>query len=201
VELPEQSGVLDFPERRAKVGQQWFAGLNLQTAIGQGNLFTPMQIAVYTATIANSGVRRRAHFIQSIREPGTNALVEAYAPETLGNTGVDKGVYDIVRQAMLDLGTGNTTAGRYFRELPVKVAGKTGTSQVIRVINGKSQEITNGLFISFAPFDNPEIVVVAVGEGCKNSSPTVPVVRDVYQYYFGSLSEVEKMQEEGVLLG
>ena len=201
VELPEQLGVMDSPERRAAVGQQWYAGYNLQTAIGQGNLFTPMQLAVYASTIANSGVRRRAHFIQSIREPGTNELIEAFPAEVLGNTGVDKANYDIVRKAMLELGTGNTTAGRYLRDLPVKVAGKTGTSQVVRVINGKSQEVTNGLFISFAPFDNPEIVVVAVGEGCNSSEPVIPTVRDIYQYYFGSLSQMEKQQGEGVLLG
>ena len=201
VELPEQLGVMDSQERRVSIGQQWYAGYNLQTAIGQGNLFTPMQLAVYASTIANSGVRRSAHFIQSIREPGTNEPVEVYAPKVRGDTGVDKEAYDVVRKAMLELGTGNTTAGRYFKDLPVKVAGKTGTSQVVRVINGKSQEVTNGLFISFAPFDNPEIVVVAVGEGCNSSAPVIPIVRDIYQYYFGSLSEVEKAQPESVLLG
>ena len=201
VELPEQLGVMDSKERREAAGQQWYAGYNLQTAIGQGNLFTPMQMAVYASTIANSGTRRSAHFIQSIREPGTNELVEAFQPEVLGSTGVDKAAYDVVRKAMLELGTGDTTAGRYFKDLPVKVAGKTGTSQVARVINGKSQMITNGLFISFAPFDNPEIVVVAVGEGCKSSEPVIPTVRDIYQYYFGSLNEMEKTQPENVLLG
>ncbi|MCL2494919.1 MAG: penicillin-binding transpeptidase domain-containing protein [Oscillospiraceae bacterium] len=201
VELPEQLGVMDSQERRISIGQQWYAGYNLQTAIGQGNLFTPMQMAVYASTIANSGVRRRAHFIQSIREPGTNEPIEVYAPIILGDTGVDKAAYDVVRGAMLELGTGSTTAGRYFANLPVKVAGKTGTSQVIRVIDGKSQAVTNGLFISFAPFDNPEIVVIAIGEGCKSSEPVIPIVRDVYQYYFGSLSEVERAQGEGVLLG
>jgi len=201
VELPEQLGVMDSKEYRESLGQQWYAGGNLQTAIGQGNLFTPMQLAVYASTIANSGVRRSAHFIQSIREPGTNELVEAFAPEIVGNTGIDKAVYDIVRGAMLELGTGDTNAGRQFKDLPVKVAGKTGTSQVVREINGKYQEITNGLFISFAPFENPEIVVVAVGEGCNSSAPVIPTVRDIYQYYFGSLSEMEKTQGEGVLLG
>ncbi|MDR2687173.1 MAG: hypothetical protein LBB75_05415, partial [Oscillospiraceae bacterium] len=201
VELPEQLGVMDSEERRVSIGQQWYAGYNLQTAIGQGNLFTPMQLAVYASTIANSGVRRRAHFIQSIREPGTNALIEAFPPEVLGDTGVGKEAYDVVRKAMLELGTGDTTAGRYFRDLPVQVAGKTGTSQVVRVINGKSQEVTNGLFISFAPFDSPEIVVVAVGEGCNSSEPVIPTVRDIYQYYFGSLSEMEKTQRENVPLG
>ena len=201
VELPERLGVMDSKEYRESIGQQWYAGSNLQTAIGQGNLFTPMQLAVYASTVANSGVRRRAHFIQSIRQPGTNELIEAFPPEILGNTGIDKAVYDIVRGAMLELGTGDTNAGRQFKDLPVKVAGKTGTSQVVRVINGKSQDVTNGLFISFAPFDNPEIVVVAVGEGCNSSAPVIPTVRDIYQYYFGSLSEMEKTQAENVLLG
>jgi len=194
--------VMDSKERREAVGELWYAGYNLQTAIGQGNLFTPMQMAVYASTVANNGVRRKAHFIQSVRDPGTNALIEAFPPEVLGNTGVDKAAYDVVRKAMLELGTSeNTTAGRYLRNLPVKVACKTGTSQVARVINGKSQMVSNGIFISFAPFDNPEIVVVAVGEGCKSSEPTIPTVRDVYQYYFGSLSQAEREQGEGVLLG
>lgn len=201
VELPEETGVMDSQERRTALGQPWYAGYNLQTAIGQGNLFTPMQMAVYASTIANNGVRYRAHYIQSVRNSVTNEITEAFEPEILGNTGVDAANYEVVRRAMLELGTGNTTAGRYFKDLPVQVAAKTGTSQVTRVINGKSEKINNGIFISFAPYDNPEIVVIAVGEGCKSSEPVIPTVRDIYEYWFGSLSKMEQPQNEAVILG
>ncbi|MDR2647581.1 MAG: hypothetical protein LBB67_05625 [Oscillospiraceae bacterium] len=202
VELPESSGVMDSPERRNKMDQQWYPGYNIQTAIGQNNLFTPIQIAVYTGTIANNGTRYRAHFVQSIRKAATNEVVKANTPTVLGTTGVDVAYYQSVKQAMYQLGTNpSSTAGRYFKNLPVEVAAKTGTSQVVRKIDGKDTLISNGIFISFAPFDNPEIAVIAVGEGCKSSEPTIPTVRDIYEYYFTGGSRVPPPQAENTLLG
>ena len=202
VELPEASGVMESPEQHNTAANPWYPGYNLQTAIGQGNLFTPLQMAVYTSTIANGGTRYKAHLIQSIRKAGTNDLVKAFPPEAMGTTGVEKAHYETVRRAMLELGSGRplNTPGKYFTDLPVKVCAKTGTSQVRRMVNGKMMDVTNGLFISFAPYDNPEIAVVAIGEGCKTSEPVVPIVADVYKYYFGSLNQMERPQEENVLL-
>ena len=203
VELPEEEGVMESPERHNTAADPWYPGYNLQTAIGQGNLFTPIQMAVYASTIANGGTRYQAHFIQSIRKAVTNELVKAFPPKVEGETGVDKAYYDIVRRAMLELGSGRpfNTPGKYFVDLPVKVCAKTGTSQVRRLVGGKMEDVTNGLFISFAPYDSPEIAVVAIGEGCRTSEPVVPTVRDIYQYYFGSLNQMERPQEENVLLG
>ncbi|MDR1464040.1 MAG: hypothetical protein LBJ11_01895 [Oscillospiraceae bacterium] len=200
-ELPEAVGVMDSPERRAAQGQDWFAGYNVQTAIGQNNLFTPMQLAVYAATVANGGTRYQAHFIQSIRKAGTMEMVKASEPTVLGTTGVDKEYYDIVRQAMYRNGkNASSYAGRLFKDLPIDVGAKTGTSQVYRTINGQRVLTTNGIFVSFAPFDKPEIAVIVVGEGCKNSEPVVPIVHDIYAYYFGSLAHVDPPQSENVLL-
>jgi len=203
VELPEASGVMESPEQHNTAANPWYPGYNLQTAIGQGNLFTPIQMAVYTSTIANGGTRYQARLIQSIRKAGTNELVKAFPPIVLGATGVDKAHYDTVRRAMLELGSGrpNNSPGKYFRDLSVKVCAKTGTSQVRRMVNGRMMDVTNGIFISFAPYDNPEIAVVAIGEGCKTSEPLVPTVADIYRYYFGSLNQMETPQEENVLLG
>jgi len=201
VELPEEAGVMDSREYREQLGQMWYAGNNLQTAIGQGNLFTPLQMAVYTATIANNGTRMKAHIVQSVRKAGSNELVYVNTPEVLGTTGVDKKYYDIVKKAMRELITQPTgTPHRLLYDLPVAVAGKTGTSQVTRKINGKWEKINHGLFISFAPYDNPEIAVIAIGEGCTGSAPVIPTVRDVYEYYYGDLGQMEKAQREGVLL-
>lgn len=202
IELPEATGVMESKEYRESKGETWYAGNNLQTAIGQGNLFTPMQLAVYAATIANNGTRYEAHYIQSVRKAGTNELVRSNAAKILGTTGIEAHNYDIVKRAMLELGTSTaTTAGRYLRDLPVQVAAKTGTSQVTRKIDGEWQKINNGIFISFAPYDNPEIAVIAVGEGCKSSEPVIPTVRDIYDYYFSSLNQMQLPQPENTPLG
>jgi len=201
VELPEKTGVLDSPDYRISIGQQWYSGNNILTAIGQGNLFTPIQMAVYAATVANGGDRYQAHFIRSIRKAATNEVVENMAPKLLNNTGIDKAHYELVRRAMRDMAlTPRSSPAGIFRGLPVQVACKTGTSQVYRVVNGRSQKFNHGIFISFAPYDNPEIAVIAVGEGCRSSRPVIPTVRDVYQYYFGSLDQMKKPQMENVLL-
>ena len=197
VELPEKTGVMDSPDYRLSIGQQWYAGNNILTAIGQGNLFTPIQMAVYVATVANGGNRYQAHFIRSVRKAGTNEVVENFTPKLLNNTGVEKQYYDLVRRAMRDMANNPRSSPlRYFRDLPVQVACKTGTSQVYR--NGK--KYNNGIFISFAPYDNPEIAVIAIGEGCRSAMPVIPTVRDVYQYYFGSLDQMKKPQPENTLL-
>ncbi len=202
VELPEESGVMDSEERRALLNQPWYAGYNIQSGIGQNNLFTPMQIAVYAATIANNGKRYRAHFIQSVREAGTMEPVQVNTPEILGETGIDKKYYATIRDAMNFLGSNpNGVTGRYFKNLPVKVGAKTGTSQVVREVDGVRKQITNGIFISYAPADKPEIAVIAVGEGCNNSEPTIPIIRDVYEYYFGTMDSIAKGQAEAQLLG
>jgi len=197
VELPEKAGVLDSPDYRISIGQQWYSGNNILTAIGQGNLFTPVQMAVYAATVANGGDRYQAHFIRSIRKAATNEVVENMAPKLLGSTGINKEYYELVRRAMRDMARSpNSATLRHFRDLPVQVACKTGTSQVYR--DGK--KFNNGIFISFAPYDSPEIAVIAVGEGCRSSMPLMPTVRDVYQYYFGSLDQMKKPQPENTLL-
>jgi len=201
VELPEQPGIMDSEEFRRQLGQNWYAGNNLQTAIGQGNLFTPIQLAVHTATVANKGARMQAHFIQSIRRAGSNELVRATQPEVLGNAGIDHAHFQVVHQAMMELCTNfSSSPGRFFVDLPVIVAGKTGTAQVTRQINGRMERVTNGIFMSFAPYDNPEIAIISVGEGCKSSVPVVPIHRDIYQYYFGTLDQMARPQRENVLL-
>ena len=201
VELPEKRGILDSPSYRTSVNQQWYSGNNILTAIGQGNSFTPIQIAVYAATVANGGDRYQAHYIRSIRKAGTNEIVQNFVPEKIGSTGIDQAHYETVRSAMRDMAySQRSSTYRHFKDLPVQIGAKTGTSQVYRTVNGKYQKFNNGIFISFAPYDNPEIAVIAVGEGCKAAMPLMPTVRDVYQYYFGSLDQMKKPQQENVLL-
>ena len=199
-EIAEAAGVLDSPEYRATLNQQWLPGYTIQSAIGQaGNLFTPIQLANYCAAIANGGTRYKTHFVKSIKSHDYTQTIVETKPEVLSNTGVSKETLDLVRQGMYQVGTTGYCA-RYFAGLPVKVAAKTGTSQEIRRIDGVSVKINNGFLIAFAPYENPEIAVAVVGEGMTSGAFVAPVVADIVEYYYGQSDEMAKYQPENTLI-
>lgn len=199
-ELGEASGVLDSPEYRNSINQEWLPGYTVQSAIGQaGNLFTPIQLANYVATIANGGTRYKTHFVKSIKSHDYSQTVLETQPEVVCETGVSKETLDTVRQGMLQVGTTGYCAS-YFRGLPVQVAAKTGTSQEIRNLDGVSVKINNGFLIAFAPYENPEIAVAVVGEGMTSGVFVAPVVAAAVEYYFGQSDSMESYQAENVLI-
>lgn len=199
-ELGEASGVLDSPEYRNSINQEWLPGYTVQSAIGQaGNLFTPIQLANYVATIANGGTRYKTHFVKSIKSHDYSQTILETQPEIVCETGVSKETLDTVRQGMLQVGTTGYCAP-YFKDLPVKVAAKTGTSQEIRNIDGVSVKINNGFLIAFAPYDNPEIAIAAVGEGMTSGVFVAPVVSAAVEYYFGQSDSMQSYQAENVLI-
>lgn len=199
-ELGEAAGVLDSPEYRSSINQQWLPGYTIQSAIGQaGNLFTPIQLANYCATIANGGTRYRTHFVKSIKSHDYSQTILETEPEVLSETGISKKTLDLVRQGMYQVGTTGYCA-KYFAGLPVEVAAKTGTSQEIRKIDGVSVKINNGFLIAFAPYDNPEIAIAVVGEGMTSGAFLAPVVADIVEYYYGQSDEMAEYQPENTLI-
>ena len=199
-ELGEASGVLDSPEYRSSLGQTWLPGYTVQSAIGQaGNLFSPIQLANYCATIANGGTRYKTHFVKSIKSHDYSQTVFEAKPEIVAETGISAETLDSVKRGMLMVGTTGYCAD-YFRGLPVKVACKTGTSQEIRKIGGESVKINNGFLIAFAPYENPEIAVAVVGEGMTSGAFVAPVVRDICDYYFGQSGTFEDLQPENTFI-
>ncbi len=200
IELSEATGVMDSPEYRASIGSAWYPGYNIQTAIGQGNLFTPIQLANYCSIIANNGTRYRLHFVKSVKSYDYNETMLETDNEVLGKTGFRQENIDAVKKGMLAFCTTGSGA-KYFKELPYDIGGKTGTSQAFRTIRGVSQKINNAFFVSFAPFDNPEIAMCIVGEGCSTSTAIIPIAAEIYDYYFSNSGTVSPAQNEGVLLG
>ena len=201
VELSEAIGVMDSPEYRSSLGQPWYAGYNIQTAIGQGNLFTPIQLANYCAIIANGGTRYRLHFIKSIKSYDYSETILENVPEVLGKAGFRPENLDIVKRGMYrfcKVGYG----AKYFRELPVDVAGKTGTSQAVWTgSDGRRIKINNAFFVSFAPYDDPEIALCIVGEGVSTSTSLLPIAQDIYDFYFTSAGSVGNAPAENKLIG
>ncbi|MEE1011930.1 MAG: penicillin-binding transpeptidase domain-containing protein, partial [Acutalibacteraceae bacterium] len=199
-ELGEASGVLDSPEYRASLNQKWLPGYTVQSAIGQaGNLFSPIQLANYCATIANGGTRYKTHFVKSIKSYDYSETVVDYKPEIVAKTGVSAQTLDTVRRGMLEVGT-TGYCKEYFKHLPVQVAAKTGTSQEYRNLGGSSVKINNGFLIAFAPYESPEIAVAVVGEGMTSGAFVAPVVADIVEYYYGQSDELDHYQPENVLI-
>lgn len=201
IELSEAVGSMDSPEYRASLNQPWYAGYNIQTAIGQGNLFTPIQLANYCAIIANGGTRYSLHFIKSIKSYDYSETVLEKVPEVLGKAGFKPENIDIVKRGMYrfcKVGYG----AKYFRELPVEVAGKTGTSQAFWTgSDGRRVRINNAFFVSFAPYDDPEIALCIMGEGVSTSTSLLPIAADIYDYYFSTGGSVAEAPAENKLIG
>lgn len=199
-ELNEATGVLDSPEYRSTLNQEWLPGYTVQSAIGQaGNLWTPIQLANYVNTIANGGTRYKTHFVKSIKSADFSRTIYEHKAEVVCETGISQETLDIVKRGMLEVGTTGYCA-KYFYHLPVDVACKTGTSQEYRMLNGRSTKINNGFLIAFAPYDDPQIAIAAVGEGMVSGAYVAPVIAAIVEYYCGLTDTTPEIQTEGQLI-
>jgi len=185
IELKEEvSGNVASPEYKKKVysdenDQKWWAGDTIQAAIGQScSAFTPIGLANYTATIANGGTRYRTHIIKSVHSTVDGSLIFENTPEVLSKIDIPKDHLDAVRLGMFGVAD-EGSAKQIFKGYPISVGGKTGTAQTSKNVSN------NALFISFAPFDEPEIAVAVVIERGYRGVNAAYVARDIYDEYFG----------------
>ena len=186
IELPEAEGVLASIANKEAAGQVWNPGDTVQAAIGQSdNLFTPLQLANYCATIANGGTRYRPYIIKSVLSADMSEVIYETQPEVLNTINVSEKTLKIVKQGMRQV-IQNGGSSYYFQDCNVEAAGKTGTSQLKRTTkSGVTMDCNNGFFISFAPYDDPEIAIAIVAENALSGSQTSQAAVPVYNYYFG----------------
>lgn len=200
VELPEYEGLMDSKEYRESIGQVWSSGYTAQAAIAQaGNAFTPMQMAVYAATLANGGTRYAPYYVKSIKSSDFSSTVQEKTPEVAAQTGISKNTLDIVADAMLKVCTIGYCAST-FRGLSVQPAAKTGTNQVTKYIDGKKAELNSSFLVTYAPYDNPEIAIFVSVDNVQSSAATASVARAVYEYYYEDSSSESVLQQENTLL-
>ena len=179
LEIPSSKGILAGPEERKKntVDPVWRDGDTIQAAIGQSDTaLTPLQLAVYTATIANGGTRYQARLIHEVRSYDLEQSVVPSTPNVLNTVETTQSVIDTVKSGMLSVTEDGTGSGT-FRNYPIKVGGKTGTAQVP---TGED----NSVFVAFAPFDDPEIAVSVVIEHGGHGSASGSLVKAIFDAYF-----------------
>lgn len=179
----------------------WYLGDTLSAAIGQsGSSYTPIQLANYIATIANGGKLNKVSLIKSVDNEvaGTSeslADINKYTSEYTGvnfeekDLNINSEYIDAIKKGMLSV-TSETGGTSYivFKNSDIQVAGKTGTAQVP---NGNN----NGIFVGFAPYDNPKIAVVAVIEHGGEGTYTANVVKPIMEEYF-NIDKESKQNEK-----
>ncbi|MGB0458567.1 MAG: penicillin-binding protein 2 [Porticoccaceae bacterium] len=193
IDLPgEKRGIM--PTRAWKKDnrrQDWFNGDTINMSIGQGfMLTTPLQLAVMSARIASRGKTVIPKLLKSI--DGENIAPE-FAPDPIQ---YDDKYWDYIHQAMVDVvHSEKGTARGISQGISYKLAGKTGTAQVISIHEKDKYDSSkidkskwdHALFVAFAPADNPQIALGLIVENGEHGSRTAaPIARKVIDTYLAS---------------
>ena len=171
--------------------QKWYAGETISVGIGQGyNAYTPLQLAVAMATLANNGVMFKPHLVKYIENvnTGERRFVE---PQPLKTIPMKQENIDVIKRALAGVNIEGTGA-RAFAKAEYTSGGKTGTSQVIAIKAGEkySESRTaerhrdHALFIAFAPLEAPKIALAVLVENAGfGATAAAPIARMVLDYY------------------
>lgn len=177
-----QQNVSDFVD--------WKVYDSYNNSIGQGyNSYTPLQLANYTATIVNGGKHFRPYIVNKLLDPTTGKTFQETQPKVLNSVSVSPEILDHIKQGMRAVvtGSGNNagTAQGIFRDLPEFTGGaKTGTAQVGNIYTDLGQ-VYNGVFVAFAPYDDPQIAFAGVVEfGEHGGSTAGNVAKAAFMKYF-----------------
>jgi penicillin-binding protein 2 len=182
--------------KRQTQGEPWSTGDDYNMGIGQGFVTaTPLQVAQMAAVVANGGFLYRPTIIHHISDSEGN-IVQPFEPTVLNSVDVDRQWLDIVAEGMRQVnqegGTG-TSYVTWLDDFGITTAGKTGSAEYcdnIAIERGWCREgeilPTHSWYVGYAPFEDPEIVVVAfIFNGGEGSEWAAPVVREVLAAYFG----------------
>lgn len=194
IDLPgENSGLLPTPEWKAQnfTGweSQWHPYDTYYMSMGQGaTVDTVIQLASYTATIANRGERMEPYICQSILDDDGNVL-RTHEPKVVDTIKLNSDSdWDLITQAMRGVVSDDGgTARNLFGSLPDSLtpAGKTGTAQTGLASDNNDADY-HGVFIAFAPADNPKVAFAGLIEyGHHGGTSAGYVARDAFRAYFG----------------
>jgi len=192
LELPQAIGRLDSPawrqaayERGAISSPFWQSAATIQTSFGQGeNRFTPLQLASYTSTIANGGILFEQSILQRVMSSDFTEQLHTFEP-TIRSVIEETEHINTIRDGMLAASIGNQgTARTVFQNYPIQVGSKTGTAQF------DARDVNDGVFVAYAPHNNPEIAVAIVIEKGGSGSAVMDIARMIFDYYFSTGSAI-----------
>ncbi|AWL29717.1 penicillin-binding protein 2 [Acinetobacter defluvii] len=190
VDLPSEStGLYPSPEWKMRTRKsKWLKGETISVSIGQGAFTaTPLQLAMATAITANHGAHVIPHVLRESKGAKPHTVLNAPDGKIHFN-GTDQD-WIKMRDAMVDVIQSGT--GRGIKTSQYLIAGKTGTAQVKSIAQGKrynealltDRQLDHGLFVGFAPAENPEIAIAVIWENGRHGGSAAQIARPVFDYW------------------
>ena len=173
IEIGDSSGVLASPEWAESHDQEWTDGQTITAAIGQSyNLFTPLQLANYVATLVGGGDHYQAHLLKNVKAYDNSRLLYMYDDKPTNTVEISDSTLSAVTRGMHELTVSGSVAYA-FENCVVSAGAKTGSAQV-------GTDIANGVFVAYAPYEKPEIAVAIViekgGSGAALANTAVEII-------------------------
>lgn len=188
--LGEVTGLVPSSNWKEKnIQEPWRVGDTINTSIGQGfSLVTLLQLAVAYNAIATEGFIVKPYLIKE----ASNKKIKSITLDTLTDR-ISHDHFLTVKEGLAQVVGGSRGTARFWKSSTTSYGGKTGTSQVVsldakdlfkKCRNLEKRYRHHGLFISFAPIQESEIVVAVLTEhSCAGSSGAAPIARDIIDYY------------------
>jgi penicillin-binding protein 2 len=188
----ERPGTIPDTEwKRKRFRQPWYPGETVSVAIGQGYVtVTPLQLANMMAAVANGGKLYRPYLVTKV-ESVDGTTVREYGSELIRTIELKAETLSRVRNALADVVTGPGGTGGAARSPLIKVAGKTGTAQVIEMKGAylKSEQLSyfnrdHAWFVAYGPVENPQIAIaVLVEHGGHGGEAAAPMAKKVFEKF------------------
>ena len=188
VDIPgERAGWLpdsaSFNQRNKRLGWRWARGLILNLSIGQGQMVTPLQQAVFVGSLATNKGVYRPHFMKELRDAQGN-VVRRFEPEIIRSGTMKPETHRVLMNAMDSVVNHPGGTGKRGAVPGIRVGGKTGSGE------WKKGQKTHAWFASVAPLDDPQIAVAVVLEAAGGGgSMAAPIARKVMMAFFGKEEE------------
>ena len=192
IEIGDSAGALASEEYAESRDLEWSAGQTLTAAIGQSyNLFTPLQLANYTATLVGDGEYYTPHLLKSVKTYDNEQMVYVYDEEADHVVEMSEETKEAVTKGMHNLTAGSL--GGVFADCVVSAGAKTGSAQV-------GTDIANGVFVCYAPYENPEIAVAIVIEKGGAGAALASTAVEILNAYFSDAIDRGEVVAENTLL-
>ena len=198
IELVETVGNMSNEANHADyTGTVWRIGDTMQAAIGQSDsIFSPLQLAQYCATVANSGHRYSTSILKTVRNYDYSRKIYEREPEVLNTirsaeynwVAIHEGMYMVLNDWI------NEPNAEVWTACPWICAGKTGTAQ-------KGEKITNdGIFICYGPYSDPDVAIAVVVERGGSGANVQRIARRIMDAYINICSYSDSSEDEMTLL-
>jgi len=199
--INEKQGLVPSSAWKKKTyGKRWFEGETISVSVGQGYmLVTPLQLLDAYGAIANGGTIYTPQLIEEITDPA-GVILSKFKPQERSRLKVSSETLAYVRSALAGVVSDQKGTAHWLNSSGLKIAGKTGTAQVSKLIKRtKDIEKTayqirdHAWFAGYAPYDDPKIAVVVIVEhGGFGSSAAAPVAKELFTAYLAPENSDER---------